>query len=457
MNTNIDLEFQRAVGRFLESKDRPFTVSGSILIPDNDPLILFFRTSSGISHSLPFPLKTDILHQLPALNVLLAACETAPGSPFDAALPIAESLETDRELPLVWPSIHPFSTTFELANHPVLDTVRSVLFPNCHPGTYLFAVRDKLEVFLAGAHSDPRRPFSSRGHEGAKLVATIILTLPVRFHGGALAVRNPEGEEERIYPLAHTQGSSGDTVLHWTAVLANCEHEVEFVEQGCRMTISYGVYMKTFGPVGPRPNPLLTPNDKMLDALSSLLNLSRGRRLGVYLTGQYECCPIDVLADSLVPMLKGSDAVLYHALRLYKLTPELRWAAAGYVWPGDKTVQLSAYVDRDDRSIGRQNINYPYNTPNSPGRSHRTARMVMTGVGSYSQGSRSVIFDPEEEDEEEDLRERVAEGGAIPLQDAEIVMLTARDLSISRQKVPFVSRGMQDILYVNLLLLFYVS
>jgi hypothetical protein len=243
------------------------------------------------------------MHQLPALNVLLVACETTPDVAFDAALPISENAE--HELPLVWPSTLPFSTTFDLANHPILDTIRSVLFPNCHPGTYLFAVRDKLEIFLAGAHSEPQRPLLSRGVDGAKLVATIIVTLPVRFRGGALAVRNSEGIEERFYPPMQPQVPSGDTLLHWTAFTDDCEHEVEFVEQGCRISISYGVYMKTFGPVGPRPHPLFTPNDQLLDALSPLLNLCRGRTLGVYLTGRYNCSPTDVLADSLVPSVSG--------------------------------------------------------------------------------------------------------------------------------------------------------
>jgi hypothetical protein len=81
----------------------------------------------------------------------------------------------------------------------------------------------------------------------------------------------------------------------------------------------------------------------------------------------------------------------------------------------------------------------------------------MAGIGTYSQGSRSVIFDQEDEDEEENLRERVAEGGAIPLRDADIMMLTTRDQSVSKERVPFVTRGTLDRLFVNILLLFYVQ
>lgn len=77
----------------------------------------------------------------------------------------------------------------------------------------------------------------------------------------------------------------------------------------------------------------------------------------------------------------------------------------------------------------------------------------MAGVGTYA---RSVILDADE-DEEEELWDLVFEGGAVPLQDCEILMLTPRDQSVSRQKVPFVSRGVMDRLYVNILLLVYVQ
>lgn len=168
---------------------------------------------------------------------------------------------------------------------------------------------------------------------------------------------------------------------------------------------------------------------------------------------------------------------MYHALRLFKLTPELRWAAAGYVWPVDKTVQISTYVEREN-SRPRTNINYPYSTPNSPAQGSRASRqrrrsvsrpaatydagpgaLGMTGVGTYAQGSRSVIVDTEEDDEYgyEEMRDLVVEGGAVPLQECDILMLTPRDQSVSREKVTFVYGGLLDRLYVNILLLLYVQ
>lgn len=184
----------------------------------------------------------------------------------------------------------------------MLDTIKTVLLDDLYPGTYVYAVKDKLEIFLAGSKAGPRldRPKMTRVRDGGQLVANLVLTLPVPHRGGALVVRSPDGHEEKFYP---TNQNKGDTSLHWTAYLADCENEVSFVEQGCRMAITYGVYTKSFGPAGPRPQPLLAPNEKLLGALSPLLSLSRDRVLGVYLTGGYDCSAMEVLADSLVTLV----------------------------------------------------------------------------------------------------------------------------------------------------------
>lgn len=292
-------------------------------------------------------------------------------------MPITEN--TARELPLVWPSLLPFSTTFELANHPVLDTIRSVLFPSCYPGTYLFVVRDTLEIILAGAHSEPQRPSTSRGLDGAKLVATVIVTLPVRFRGGALKVCNPEGDEERFFPPAQFVGAQGEMQLPWTAFLADCEHEVEYVEQGSRMSIKYSIWMKTFGPVGQKPNPLITPHDQLLDALSPILNLSRGQRLGIYLTGKYDCSPADVLADSLVP--SASEPELPHGAVMVNPTCSLKVAMSSCTTRCGSTSSLRSSAGLQPGTSGlstRQCSSMPISIATIFARSHAKASTTRT-------------------------------------------------------------------------------
>lgn len=217
----------------------------------------------------------------PALDVLIAACKVNPSTPEYNDYPDRESLFYPPNLPL--------TATLELANHPVLDAIRNTLFPSLPIGHYLTAVRDRLEVMSGGGRLAPRVATK----DGR--VATIIVTLPVRFRGGAFVVRDAEGNCEKFYGRG---GKTGD--MEWTAFLADCEYEVETVQKGCRVTISYGVHLRTFGPVGLQADPLITPSDDFLDMLSPILNICRGRKIAFYLQCDYGVNPSEVLAESLV-------------------------------------------------------------------------------------------------------------------------------------------------------------
>ena len=127
-------------------------------------------------------------------------------------------------------------------------------------------------------------------------VATIIVTLPVRFRGGALVVHDFEGNEEKYYGRG---GKPGD--LEWTAFLADCDHEVETVHRGVRLTIAYNVVLRTFGPSPSPSQSLMLPSDRFLDLIAPILNTSRGQHIAFYLREQYGVSPAEVLAESLIP------------------------------------------------------------------------------------------------------------------------------------------------------------
>lgn len=137
-----------------------------------------------------------------------------------------------------------------------------------------------------------------------------MVTLPVRFRGGSLVVRNSDGGEEKFYGRG---GKPGD--MEWTAFMADCDHEIEPVQKGCRMSIAYGVYLRTFGTAEINPDPLIAPSDHFLDMVSPILNMSRGRKIAFYLNGDYGVNPGEILADSLVPDVSATVAMLsqYHA------------------------------------------------------------------------------------------------------------------------------------------------
>jgi len=144
--------------------------------------------------------------------------------------------------------------------------------------------------------------------------ATIVVTLPVRYRGGAVIVTEPSFGGSEHFP--GRGGKNGD--LDWVAFLGNCDYEIDTVLSGCRMSVSYGVYVKGCGApttamVGSSSAGLLnyvggdetfiTPGDNFFDALSSVLNMSRGKKLGFFLHHSYQSDPSLTTAESLVPQV----------------------------------------------------------------------------------------------------------------------------------------------------------
>ena len=243
---------------------------------------------SGISHSLDFPIDIDV-DMPPALDVLIASC-----------VPHAQRSEYAETETLFYPPNLPLTATLELANHPILEAVRNTLFPALPVGHYLTALRDKLEVWPSGnAPLIQPRPIDNR-------VATVLITLPVKFKGGVLVVRGTDGLEERFHGRG---GRPGD--LEWTAFMSDCEYEIQTVRSGCRVTISYAVQVHSFGPAGIQPSPLISPSDAFLDHLSPVLNMSRRRSIAFYLTGEYGVNPGEVVAESLVPNVSPRVSLMH--------------------------------------------------------------------------------------------------------------------------------------------------
>ncbi|KII91868.1 hypothetical protein PLICRDRAFT_524272 [Plicaturopsis crispa FD-325 SS-3] len=412
-----------SVAALLAAKARPYTVSGRIPL-DPSSLVLFFRSKSGITHSLDFPIDVEY-DTPPALDVLIAACKPHQSLGFDNY--------PDRES-LFYPPNLPLTATLELANHPILDALRNTLFPTLPTGHYLTAVRDKLEVIVDGGRMGPQ-PLALR-NDGR--VATVMVALPVRFRGGALIVHDAEGNHEKFYGRG---GKSGD--MEWTAFLNDCEYEVETVTKGCRISLSYAIFLKTFGPSGIAPDPLISPSDNFLDLVSPVLNMSRGRKIAFYLQHDHGVNPAETLAETLVPSLKGGDSMLYHAIKLFKLTPELHWTAGGYIWPVDRTVECGS--ESPEGGMGIVANRMPFGAANG----QRGVPPVRGAFGTYG-GDEGIDVDM--------LRSRIEDSGAIPLSEADIIVLTGWDSigGVGKERVPFVSNGELEKLVVNVLLVAYV-
>ncbi|KAG6852284.1 hypothetical protein C0991_001346 [Blastosporella zonata] len=430
-----NVEFRDCVSRLLEATNAPFTVSGRITL-EVSQLALFFRTKTGLTHSLDFPVDVDY-NIPPSLEVLLETCR-----PHQAA----ESIIYPERPSLLYPAEIPVTFSLDLANHPILDAVRNTLFPNLPSGHHLSARRDKLEIIDTGSRL-LRQQHSLRQDGRA---ATVIITLPSRFEGGTLVVHNHDGIQERYIG----RGGKIDEI-EWTAFLPDCDYEIEPVQRGCRISITYGVFLRSFG--AGAPDSLIRPSDDYLDRLGSVLNLSRGRKIGFHLEFDYSVNPAESLADSVVPWLRGGDSLLYHAIKLFKLAPELHWTAGGYIWPIDRSVDFV----RGDIAEGHPLRRHVLPAGVLPDVHHDplSRRLDVPPVRGPFNITTTSPFNDAEEEEASNLRVKIEDNGAIPIAKADISVL--KDWSTTtavagKQRVYFVSGGELEKLVVNILLVVFI-
>jgi hypothetical protein len=388
-------------------------------------------------------------HAAPAFDVLVTSCQPVDLYAQPSGGPPA----------MMYPAQLPFSTTLELANRPILAAIQSSLVPVLPPGHYVTAVRERLDVLMTSGRS-----FSGRTpNAGDGRIATLLVTLPVRFRGGDLVIRSHfDGRTERFH---HSKkGHSGQ--LEWVAWTEGSEVEIETIKKGCRVDLRFGIYLQSFGPGGSQLEPLITPPEDFRSLLGAVLNLSRGRRIGFYLTKEYGVNPAEASAASLIPMvslftspqmhhvltisqLSGGDMLLYEALRMFELVPELHWTAGGYIWPADRVVDMTAEP--------------PSHSPNSSLR-RRSGHSPPSSTVRGAFAPYGMPVPQGEADEVERLKVRVEAGGASPLATADIMVLADWDDSqagggavAGKERVSFVSGGELGRLVVHVLLVVYVA
>ena len=156
--------------------------------------------------------------------------------------------------------------------------------------------------------------------------------------------------------------------------------------------------------------------------------------------------------------------MLYHALKLYFLAPELRYTAGGFIWPVDKTAEVSMFKGDSHRRSSRNPSRHRSKSRHSR-HGHRDRH--DRSHGHYHRGG--PIYDSDSEDyssfsdEERDgsLASQVLASGAVPLAQTGIQLLTTHGQgAITRQKIPFLDKeegAVLDVLYVNICMVLFVA
>ncbi|KAH8746104.1 hypothetical protein F5883DRAFT_351034, partial [Diaporthe sp. PMI_573] len=181
----------------------------------------------------------------------------------------------------------------------IVDRVTQLLLPNvagvlpaCAPSDgFVRAELYKLNIYEGPSgffkkHIDTPRAETQFG--------SLVLCLPSAHEGGRLTVRHGGLE-----PVAHDwdgAASAGD-VLQWAAFYSDCEHEVNEVAAGRRVTVTYNLYYERRVPADPmagldsKPAPVdvtrLAPYATMRDLLQNPEWMKDGHTLGIYCAHAY--------------------------------------------------------------------------------------------------------------------------------------------------------------------------
>jgi len=194
------------------------------------------------------------------------------------------------------------------------------------------------------------------------MLGSLVIVYPTPHQGGELVLRHKD--REWTFDANSLTSSQPFPSVAYVAFYSDIEHEVLKVSSGCRVTLTYNLYL-----VDPTPNeraPSVAPNLRDISNLQSTLQdllkspefLPDGGTLGFGLAYLYPVTFKTELKD-MVKYLKGEDAHVYRACRELQLHPSLRM-----VYDDDKLYWDGTRVAARPRGIMLERIveqpNYDY-------------------------------------------------------------------------------------------------
>ncbi|KMU86422.1 hypothetical protein CIHG_04211 [Coccidioides immitis H538.4] len=210
-----------------------------------------------------------------------------------------------------------FGTTFHPADFGILDSVEQTLLPNISSSleNALEFRRVRAELYKLNVYSGPSGLF--RAHvdtpRSPNQFGSLVVCLPSPHQGGKLVVRHQGASVE--FPW--DDGSLSN--IQWAAFYSDCEHEIERVTEGHRVTLTYNLFITE--PLGASllPNPLVDPRTlplyaRMKGLLAQADFMDEGGILGIFCSHSYAHTSEE--ANLLLPRkLKGADMALYATLK----------------------------------------------------------------------------------------------------------------------------------------------
>ncbi len=181
---------------------------------------------------------------------------------------------------------------------------------------------------------------------GANHLGSLVVILPFPFTGGKLVIK--QGHREEVVDansegkITKQQEEGGEAQMEgikvkWAAFFGDCNHWIEPVTSGFRITLTYHLYtsMNLPSTFSPEKEPiylylrdLLTNNDivgKCSCYQSTVINISLdGENYGFVLRHEYSSVELGIAESAPLLILRGSDAILYSAAISLELKVKFR-------------------------------------------------------------------------------------------------------------------------------------
>ncbi|GLB45316.1 putative 2OG-Fe(II) oxygenase superfamily protein [Lyophyllum shimeji] len=251
------------------------------------------------------------------LNALASACEPATFSRNNQDV-LDESYRKARQM-----DPENFATKLDVDKLGIVDRVREQLLEGPDQEKAVNAELYKLNVYgkdaFSKSHKDTPR--------GENMFGSLVVVFPTPHDGGALVLRH--FDQEWTFDSAAIFRQQAEPSIAYIAFYSDIDHEVAVVKSGYRVTLTYNLYLDPRKEVflrSPLPVKPVGPDEERLraafaSALSDPSFLPDGGYLGFGLHFKY---PISRAATKPPEtVLKGSDAVLYHACRKLSLKASL--------------------------------------------------------------------------------------------------------------------------------------
>ncbi|GLA46308.1 hypothetical protein AnigIFM63604_009780 [Aspergillus niger] len=207
-----------------------------------------------------------------------------------------------------------FLTSFHPADFGIIELIEQILLPGISSETEnrLQFRKLKAELYKLNVYSGPSGHF--RKHvdtpRSEHQIGSLVVCLPCQFEGGNLIVQH-HGQETNF---DWSRQSSSD--IQWAAFYSDCEHEIETIRAGNRITLTYNLYVREMpgailAPIRPAIDPRAFP---LYGVVESLLNtpgfMKDGGVFGVFCSHAYPHSS-DIAELQLPRALKGADLVVY--------------------------------------------------------------------------------------------------------------------------------------------------